>query len=1599
MGCTYLFKDRVFNSEVELDDFLLEHGQFKSELGDIVFSQSQGKNLTQSTLYKIIPESREKRKQYKEWKEQATQFTEDGEPAISNPPFIGVNLYLNGLTIDDKLLFPEFREDSYWEGRFDHWKEGDFTNPDGTLNEFEIEEFNIDPNNPPKILDRGRAEKMRDQMKQRWKMQAKAGDGIHNALQLFFSKVKGEYLFTKSDDEIETHIWRYLENKNRPYIDRAMIPTIIKYARELHKGLIANYGEDLEFYPEFTVTAETNDSNKNTLLGMIDLLILDKDGNVHILDYKTSLHPYHKFNSAKRLSYNYQLNTYKRMLETKGINCTETQLLIAPIQLNDFKRKGDTDQYEYGSISWDEPIRQIATEFDTLNIWSNIDTFLPRPFHVEMTTEDARSTVEQIMADHFPGYVTNKQYTTESVAALLKKKELLKPNNNGVFSFRKYGIKTEYITADNETDFVKKVTTYLQSLSPTRVSLTGQIKSKLKQALKNGINSVDFPSPILHNKDSQVDWLQKTLEPYCNGNWEIQSNPILESYGLIMLKTVKGFEPEQVDIIRITSSKLDQHYKFYEKESVLKNRRGLTGNHETDLQANSKPNSLMLEAVNGNVELIETLAVLTCVKGLETATIGNIQVINPYEGRGMSASNEELIYCYNELDRLKAIPNNRIKTGQVKLARQYERVAQKFEHIMTSGENIEWNDEYKFFKQFKSAKPIVDQIISGNKDEKIKALQELLSILEGRRQGQGRTALQKELDSVYGRQSDLKKKHIDLYNTILAAIADLKGINFRQQLKDHKQWFETILIHKHGLTGSYIDNPGNLNSETLNLVTKLVTEAYQNTRAEIQNKANTIRHYVEAIKKNQGFSKFKENTYGNQVNLYKDLFKEVDGDLLFVRPEEVYDPQKKAFLEYVLNEINKDRFPGLLPSELEDKKNSGDLEYYRVPLCVGGSDSTMSQTGLMATLRARLSSWLPKNMWDRAKQKLEGVFSDDESDTQDQHKTELMYQMANMFDVGNDVTKRLEKIKEFKEKNIPFEMNLETLLLKHMFAYSTQRNMDAVFPLIKASMVHIQAQGAQLNTFFRDDVKYLDEYIRNKIFNKTIVEPVNQGWVKVANVIKQAASMFTLAIAPVQMFYQPLQGLWQDISLMIRKPDGKESFTFRHFTRATKLVFGDLFHYSNTPTLCQALNELYGINDMDMNTYVDRISHAKSGIWNFNNFLFKFASRPDFYNRMTIFTSQMMADGCLEAHSINDKGELVYDWTKDARFSEFAKNPTGNSEIINKQRSLYYAVAQQFVNEHATDKNGDPFEINMKNPKPLPRAYTNKQAESMKSLGDDIYGYYSHEKKSLIMSTAIGSLWLQFRTYWSGKKNQYLGGSGIKLKGSWEHFQENGKKYYYQIGNDGEVLYNEPFITEEEAVEKKIPLIAPVMQWKGQWQEGIMLTLADMAKTMWRQHSIRAGWEDKWNNSNKDLQLAYRSNLKQIAYDTTMFLIVGSIIGAALGDWLDELMDSNRKNRDLTKGLALAAANVAVLSVKNSFLDLNFIESIGSPFGQWTPFAFEWTARQGKLWWNVAMGDEDFWDGVVKTSGGLKQVKPALDSIKPDMFRTEREGGTFGVED
>lgn len=1595
MACRYFYKGREFESELVLDDFLIEKLPFEPTLGDMVFSNTQEQNQIATQIDQIEKTSAQVREEAKKIRRQTKEFDENGEPLIKKPPYIGVNRFIGEYrTSTGKQIIREFRDEEYWIRRFADWKEGDYTPDEKTL-------FGITTEKGPKISDPEQHKKMRKEMENKWKNQAKAGDAIHNVLQLFFTRGENnEYLFTMLDEDFKQYCLDHLDADNAPYITEPVIEKTIQYARKLHNKIKSEFGENCIFYPEFTIVQKTNTINPDTLLGMIDLLIVAPNGGIHILDYKTSLHSYDEFSSDKRLGYKYQQAVYQRMLEKYGFNMIGGSIMIAPIQILGF-HKDSNDKWVYDDITNESDVYYHIENMED-KIWSNIDDFMLAPFHVTVTTDQAISTVSDMMSKWFPDYSDGRLDNEQATLDWLKKKDLLKRNNKGQFEFKKYSNDGSSIIADTETDFVKKVTDYFKKEAPKRTRKAQELRVKIKAAIDKGIDQVEFPTPF--NKEGNLTWLKDTISPYCNGNWIIDESAqeLLDNFGIIMLRTREDKNvPPQIDFIRVSTRDLSRNYRPLTNENnPFKNRKSLVGALEPDIQALSKQNNLMMEAAIGNVELMETMLVINQMVGLKGRTIGNIQVVNPNFGNGLQASNEELFYCFQELNKHKAVPNNKFSSGEIKLATKYELVQQKVAHILASGSPKEGTNNY-IAKKIQNATAELDSAIQGPNvtESKIQALQKCLDMLTGKKLGEDQRSMwQKELDKVYKDQHQLKKAHIDLYNTILMAIGDLKGVNYRQQLSDHYQWFSDIMkVHQEGFTGNYSDNPGNLKSETLNLVTKLVTEAYQNTREEIQRKNVKLRQLVQKVKDEASLGVISENTIGNQVNLYKNMYEKRDGDLVFVNPDTLYGAQKE-FLEFMLDEINKDRFPQYSAAQRKAMKDTGNPDYYRVPLCVGGSDTTASTRGLLSMFRSKLEYFIPHKAWELAKKKMEGIFDKESSDRQ--HKSELLYKMTNMFDVGNDVERRIEKIAEMESKNIPLELNFETLLLKHMFAYSVQRNMDEVFPLIKSSMIHIQAQGAQQNTVFNNDTKYLEEYIRNKIFNETIVEKENEGWVRKANIIKQAASMFTLAMAPVQMFYQPLQGLWNDISLMIRKPDGKDSFTFKHFMAAIKLVFGDLTHFSDKPTLCSALNELYGINDMDMNTYVDRISTAKKGVWNMSNFLFKFASRPDFYNRMTIFTSQMMGDGCLEAHRIDSNGNLVYDWTKDKRFSEFAKNPKGTSEIINKQRSLYYTIAQQFVNEHVRNADGTLFELNINNPNPLPRAYTNKEAESMKSLGDNIYGYYSHEKKSLIMSTAIGSLWLQFRTYWSGKKNQYLAHGGVKLQGDWKHYEENGEKYYYQTNENGVVLYNEKPLSESEMKQKGLPLVAPVMQWKGQWQEGIILTLSDMISNMWNKKSIKAGWNSKFGEDvDPYLRKVYKCNMQQLAYDFIMFAVIGSILGALLGDWLDNLKDSTKKNRDFTVGLGVAAANVAVMSVKNSFLDFNFFSSIADPFGQWTPFSIDWGTRMFKNWWNVAMGDEDFWDGVVKSSGGLKQIKPALDAIKPDMFRTEREGGTFNKKE
>ena len=818
-------------------------------------------------------------------------------------------------------------------------------------------------------------------------------------------------------------------------------------------------------------------------------------------------------------------------------------------------------------------------------------------------------------------------------------------------------------------------------------------------------------------------------------------------------------------------------------------------------------------------------------------------------------------------------------------------------------------------------------------------------------------------------------------------IADLKGYTFRQQLKDHDEWFESANILKQGISGTRIDNPGNLNSDTLNLITKMVATAYQNVRQELQTPTQKFAELVEKLKKEKGYGKVGISFFENQANLYSNLFR--DKENYIIKDLKDLHGAEREFAEYFLQIVNENRFRNKTKEQLAQMRDEGAIEYYQIPLKSGDLGSRLANKGGMfnalkfALKRFNLKE-LPsiKEIGSNIKQKISDFFESDEYQEVLSSDEEL-FQMSNNFDQGeSNREETLQKLKNGKG----VETNLETLGLSHIFAYSVKDNIDEIFPVIKAAKIHLITQGSLRNIEggFKNDIKYIEDYIKSNIKNESILSEKEKLIAKVTTPLKRISSFATLAFSPVQFFYQMLQGLWNDISLIIRKPDGTEAFTFKHFLTAIKIVYADMFR--NEPTLCSRLNELYGLNDMDMNQLVDRLKSDNGGFLHLNNFFMKFSSRPDYYNRLTIFICQLLADGSLKAHSLDSKGQLVYDWTKDDRFSLYAKygnNPTGLSgqqlELYNKQKSLYISTAKQLVKENTytgVGRNRQLFIYNPDKVNPLPKAYTTLESESMKELADNIYGYYSHEKKSMIHAGLLGSMWMQFRTYWSGKKNQYIGSGGIKLRGRWKTV-------------DG-LWYNEKgeIVKEDTGV--------PVTVWEGDWQEGIALTLSDMTVNIKELGGLKNSFLSKINSEDPKLKLIYRNNFWQLGIDTCMWLIGGVFISGLLSRWLkDFLKDYENINMTFVDACAVAGAKIVVQSVGTSFIDFRWFESIGEPGVSWTPFAFEFVDKTTKRFGRTIVGNEDWWDFAVNSFSAGKQFKPILDTIKPDIFKTESEGGTF----
>lgn len=1570
MNCNFFYKGYKL-SEKELDDFLLGYGkETLDKYGDTVFKQLTN---PQYKNYSALSElKREGDKKLSKWIKEKTEFgyTVEGK-------YKSITHVLSGIKsqYSDAYLFPEFIIKNYFETRRQAWKNGEFSEKEKAIL--------FDNKFIPKEVSNEMANEYEKQIIEMWEQQAKIGTELHKGLQFYFSDTNGRYNRNLTDEGLRKKFRQLLSNE---LINDSQIDQLILYCRGLQNHFEEIYGvkkngirmkdTNLVYFTEMPVFGELMSPENGEpieVLGKIDLIVLDGRGNIHTIDYKTSPADYDKeadniatqdllsYSKAKKLAFTYQLSIYDRLLQGQGTTSKLHDIAVAPIQLVDFKKVD-------GKWTFDG-IKAYSTYIDTLTKQSNIDSNIYQNLNLMFPVESTRNVnqetfikdVNSIMSQLFSiksrkrsnKPTESRPFTNTKFQEISDIKELCKEIGVQQDAQGKYVITIgkDTIQGRTEEELYKKV----QKNENDRVANIKEQVDNFKKAVSQYDQDLFDTSIYTREEGAKVTFIPDILEKYCSGVYEVHSlgdkmDEKLAFFGIVLLRNTIT---NNIEVIKISGNNL---------RAQLNNgstRENLIGKFKEDIDENSKSDSYMLKAKFGNIDLMETMIALNLIpeEFQDGVIISKMHVINPRYNQGMEASSKELRYSFDKLtsflkDR-EVFGQNNFENGRIILADYAQKVYDELKTLITV------SPAYRKINRVKSCvdafKTYYDQ--PENPEVLLTHLEELRIQMEK----QYEHLKNMGAEEPKGPNADVQQ----VYQKLMIAIAEVKGINFKQQNVDPDNWRQNSLIKlfSKGHTGLMTDNPGVMANHNLNILSEVYNRALQNTSDRIAPMIAKIREMEEKLKESKGFSYLKERFYGNKVNLFRNMtYYDEKGDWLFKRPEEMSDPVEREFLEFALTMINENRYGN--NKNLSKWKASGDVRYYRVPLLAGGN--VMQVSGMWSAVKDKLKSLNPKIVLERAKEKLANSM-DEDSEVEQRIKNNKLWEMTTRFDGGEDKKTRMRLLNELdsqgnlKRPRGYYENNLAKLLFAHCTAYVQKEEVDKVLPMYKAGQLFQILSNISQNKEYKNALQYLQNYVKVSIFNKPLVSDKDLLVKEYANKVMGVASALALGFAPRQL-YQNIEGIWKGIGLVLRNPtgmtlDGKKQFNRKDFMDSFFNTYLELKNFGNRRSKLELLNERFRLNDMDINAYPERMYDDHSFIYNLKLYLYRMASRPDFYNRLTIFQAQMRADGTWDAYEVKD-GQLVYDWTKDKRFDIVSQGSRMKSHPeYNKQFALYKEIATQLEREGAVDQTGKAYK--WKNAdgsyNPLPTAYTRQLSESYKALADMLYGYYSHEKRSLMQATLLGSMVMQMYTYWSGKKNQFFAEGSVKNQGRYVHVHKDGKPQYYQLKENGEIDFEKP---PTDAVTN-----APVIQWQGQYHEGVMVTASSLGIKLLngvvRGEKLGDIWDQYYNNPDENLKTIYRSNLIQLSYDIMLATIIGGFVGSVLEATAKQYVKDNKDDKTAMQALKNTVAVLSTNIFKASILDLNAADSIYGRGLDWTPFSIKLLQTQYKNWNTFLKGLDD----------------------------------------
>jgi hypothetical protein len=370
------------------------------------------------------------------------------------------------------------------------------------------------------------------------------------------------------------------------------------------------------------------------------------------------------------------------------------------------------------------------------------------------------------------------------------------------------------------------------------------------------------------------------------------------------------------------------------------------------------------------------------------------------------------------------------------------------------------------------------------------------------------------------------------------------------------------------------------------------------------------------------------------------------------------------------------------------------------------------------------------------------------------------YEMANIYERQDDFFK-----KEMLSKNGSeyYELNLDIIANRIAFNKIRQNYVNAILPTINAYIWQLKLRAGVSNKDISKELDYITQRLRTAFFDEPNISEEALDIVKLTAPVKAITTAGMLAFRPVLLIKELAIGLYKGISLASTKVYGTQQFGLDSYMKAMgKLATIDK-KFSLEWNLIDGMNHFYGFANKDIGNSVQKMQTSRRGILKgLSPWMYATSTAPDYYNRLSLFVAKMIEDGSYDAHSLDSKGYLLYDPSKDKRFSKYFANrhlhknengkyiPAKNDLEYNTQRNLYLLIMSE-INE---DRDRVGWDKLKEDQDLLTHAYSEKERLSFKSFTDTVYGYYDKDSSSLMHTTWYGIIFLQFLQFWPGKMTQ-----------------------------------------------------------------------------------------------------------------------------------------------------------------------------------------------------------------------------------------------------